>query len=137
MISNTLEIANRRMQFCLSDGSGRQIYANFSLTGAATQVLSYRNVTLYSDSSIIGNRELIDFFQDGTNSQFGKQGVNVGPSATSATGGTDVISVGNWISGTTYATKMKFQELILFDNADRTSERAAMRTSINDRYAIY
>jgi hypothetical protein len=27
--------------------------------------------------------------------------------------------------------------LILFDNADRTAEKSAMRTDINDRYIIY
>ncbi len=139
MVSRSLETANKRGQFRFSDGSGRQIYVNF--TGGTTSTIGlyvggYYLLSLYSYTQAL-NKQLIDYFvNSGGTSQYGLDGSNVGITGTQLDG-SNVLEVGGVGYGTTYRTNMNFQELILFDNADRTSERTAMRTSINDRYTIY
>jgi len=140
MVSRSLETSGSRMQFRLGDGGGAQIYVNFNFSnGSATVTLNSGNPgnarILYSYTQGL-NRQLIDFFVANGISQYGLQGSNVGIVG-NQTGSDALLVVGNWQSGTTYTTNMNFQELILFDNADRTAEKAAMRADINTRYNIY
>lgn len=139
MVSRSLETTSKRMQLRLGDGGGRQIYFNFSSNTNSVVGLAGGSgnspTILYSYTQTL-NRQLIDYFVASSVARYGLDGLDVGNVGNQI--GTDsLIVVGNWQSGTTYATKMNFQELILFDNADRTSEKSAMRSNINSRYNIY
>ena len=135
MVTKSLEVANRRGQFRLSEGGGAQVYVNFTGGVTPTVVLFGAGTTLLSYTQGL-NRQLIDYFVSSGTAQFGLDGSDVGITGTQ-TNGSNVLNVGGIGLGTTYATNMNFQELILFDNADRTGERTAMRSSINSRYSIY
>ena len=139
MVTRSLENTNRRGQIRLSDSGNRQIYVNTSLNTDSTVGLYGGGANpklLYSYTQGL-NRQLIDYFVDAVGtSQYGLDGSDVGITGVQLDG-SNVLEVGGLGYGTTYRTNMNFQELILFDNADRTAEKSAMRTDINDRYTIY
>jgi len=138
MVSRSLETGSTPfMSYCLGEGGGRQVYVESSLyASAGNKSYSYTLTSLYQDA-INNARNLIDIFINGVDAQFGLDGSNVGITKSATPNFTSQLSVGNWVSGTTYASNIKFQELIMFNNADRTSERTAMRDNVNSRYTIY
>jgi hypothetical protein len=127
------------LQLVLSDGPLSQIYIGLGYAGNSNFIYTYNSpsVGLFSIARNT-DRQLIDLFANGTTTvQYGLDGSNVGSTTTPSSGGSITLTIGNWVSGNTYATNMKFQELVLFDNADRSSEKSAMRANINSRYTIY
>jgi len=139
-VSRSLESGTpAAMQLVLSEGHSSQIYIGLGYAGNSNFIYTY-------DTSAVGwfsiarntDRHLIDLFANGTTTvQYGLDGANVGSTTTPSSVGNLILTIGNWVAGTTYATNMKFQELIIFDNADRSSEKSAMRANINSRYTIY
>jgi hypothetical protein len=131
-VSRGLDIDTNKVRFLISEASGNAIYFDWA-SGSNTRMFGGSSV-LYTFAQNL-NRELMDYFVGAANaSQFGIDGVNVG-SVGNQSGTYNNLVVGAYLAG--FNTKMNFQELILFDNADRTGERTAMRTDINDRYTIY
>lgn len=139
-VSRSLESGTpAAMQLLLAEGGGSQIYIGLGYAGNSNFIYTYNTPTV-GLFSIARNtdRHLIDLFANGsTVAQYGFDGSNVGSTTTPTTIGSARLIVGNWQTGTTYATNMKFQELIIFDNADRSSEKTAMRNNVNSRYSIW
>jgi len=138
-VSSSLESGTpAAMQLLLAEGHSSQIYM-VGYAGNSNFIYTYDSpaVGLFSIARNT-DRHLIDLFANGTTTvQYGLDGANVGSTTTPSSVGVGKLIIGNWQSGTTYATNMKFQELIIFDNADRAAEKSAMRANINSRYTIY
>lgn len=126
-------IKSQYLALQLGEGGGLQVYGDFRNGGSS---LMFYGGNILATLSVVTTKKLLDLFSNGSTGQFGLNGSNVGSSGI-AKEASNVLSVGTFGTGTTYATPMNFQELILFDNADRTAEKAAMRANVNSRYTIY
>ena len=127
-----LSVTGTRFALLLREGASGQVY---DWHVGAINTMSYRDAERYFLPRV-NTRQLKDLISNGGTTSFHVNGNLEASAVPLNTAGIATISIASHKDFGLFGS-INFQELILFDNADRSAEQPAITANINSRYNVF